>query len=80
MDTWLWVCGSDTANKMKIPNLVVNAVNVLVMSLNNSIKAGEKFDTFKKLSQQFMILSQELENIDGEISKDKYDIIVLRSS
>ena len=25
-----------------------------------------------------MILSQELENIDGEISKDKYDIIVLK--
>ena len=51
---------SDDSNKMKIPNIVVNAVNVLVMSLNNSIKASEKFETFKKLSQQFMILSQEL--------------------
>ena len=61
---------------MKIPKIVVNAVNALVMSLNNSIKAGENFDTFKKLSQQFMVLSQELENIDGEIAKDKYDIIV----
>lgn len=69
---------SDDANKMRIPNIIVNAVNVLVLSLNNSIKAGEKFDTFKKLSQQFMILSQELENIDGEITKDKYDIIVLK--
>ena len=61
---------------MKIPKIVVNAVNALVMSLNNIIKAGENFDTFKKLSQQFMVLSQELENIDGEITKDKNDIII----
>lgn len=69
---------SEDANTMKIPNIVVNAVNVLVMSLNNSIKASEKFETFKKLSQQFMILSQELENIEGEITREKYDIIVLK--
>jgi hypothetical protein len=41
---------SEDANAVKIPNIVVNAVSVLIMSLNNSIKAGEKFETFKKLS------------------------------
>ena len=37
---------SEDANAVKIPNIVVNAVSVLIMSLNNSIKAGEKFETF----------------------------------
>ena len=52
---------SEDANKMKIPTIVVNAISVLIMSLNNSIKASEKFECFKRLSQQFMILSQEIE-------------------
>lgn len=54
---------SEDANGVKIPNIVVNAVTVLIMRLNNSIKDSEKFETFKKLSQQFMILSQEIEEI-----------------
>ena len=48
------------------------------MSLNNSIKAGEKFETFKKLSQQFMVLSQEVESIEEEITKEKADLFVLK--
>ncbi len=69
---------SEDANAVKIPNIVVNAVSVLIMSLNNSIKPAEKFEIFKKLSQQFMILSQEIEGIDGDIPKDKYDILMLK--
>ena len=69
---------SEDANTMKIPNIVVNAVSVLIMSLNNSIKAGEKFETFKKLSTQFMMLSQEVEGIEEEITKEKADILVLK--
>lgn len=69
---------SEDAETVKIPNIVVNAISVLVMSLNNSIKASEKFETFKKLSQQFMILSQEIESIDGEMSKEKFDIIMVK--
>ena len=68
---------SEDANAMKIPNIVVNAVSVLIMSLNNSIKAGEKFEIFKKLSTQFMVLSQEIESIE-ELTKEKYDIFVLK--
>lgn len=69
---------STDANAIKIPNIVVNAVSVLIMSLNNSIKAAEKFEIFKKLSQQFMALSQELEGIEEDIPKDKYDILMLK--
>ena len=69
---------SEDANAIKIPNIVINAVSVLIMSLSNNIKASEKFDMFKKLSQQFMILSQDIEGIEEDISKDKYDILILK--
>ena len=39
---------SEDANAVKIPNIVVNAVSVLIMSLNNSIKPAEKFEIFKR--------------------------------
>jgi hypothetical protein len=70
---------SEDSNSVKIPNIVVNAVSVLIMSLNNSIKASEKFESFKKLSQQFMILSQEIEGIENdEMDKEKYNLIMLK--
>ena len=67
---------SENANTMKIPNIVVNAISVLIMSLNNSVKASEKFESFKRLSQQFMILSQEIEGMETSIDKDKYAILI----
>lgn len=69
---------SEDANAIKIPNIIVNAVSVLIMSLNNSIKPAEKFEIFKKLSNQFMILSQEIEAIEGDIPKDKVDLLMLK--
>jgi hypothetical protein len=69
---------SEDWNTVKIPNIAVNAVSVLIMSLNNSIKAGEKFETFKKLSTQFMVLSQEVEGIEEEITKEKAELFVLK--
>ena len=39
---------SEDANEVKIPNIVVNAISVLIMSLNNSIKASEKCDLFRR--------------------------------
>jgi hypothetical protein len=53
---------SEDANAVKIPNIVVNAVSVLIMSLNNSIKAGEKFETFKKLSPIHGIIPRSRRN------------------
>jgi len=49
---------SEDANKMKIPNIVVNVMSVLIMSLNNSVKTSEKFECLKQLSQQFMIYAR----------------------
>jgi hypothetical protein len=69
---------SEDANSVKIPNIVVNAVSVLIMSLNNSIKPAEKFEIFKKLSQQFMILSQEIEAIEGDIPPQTAALVTLK--
>ena len=52
------------ANDVKLPNIIVNAISVLIISLNNSIKAGEKVDNFKKLSQGFLLLVTEMEDDD----------------
>jgi hypothetical protein len=69
---------SEDANSIKIPNIIVNAVSVLIMSLTNSIKASEKFEIFKKLSQQYMMLSQEIEAYDANVSKETYNILTLK--
>ena len=70
---------SQDANTIKIPNIVVNGISVLIVSLNNSIKSSEKFEVFKKLSQQFMMLSQEIEVIEtNEINPEQYSIIILK--
>lgn len=70
---------STDANTVKIPNIVVNALSVLIISFMNSIKPSEKFDLFKKLSNNFMELSQEIDSVEGnELSKDQYEIILLK--
>ena len=68
---------SDDANTVKIPNIVVNAISVLIMSLNNSIKASEKCDLFKRLSQQFLLLAGQIEN-DNEITDSDFQLIALK--
>lgn len=70
---------STNAEDVKIPNIVVNAVSVLIMSLNNTIKSSEKFEIFKKLSQSFMFLAQEIEAFEtNNLEKEQYDFIMLK--
>ena len=70
---------SDDSNSVKIPNIVVNAISVLMMSIINNIKAAEKYDTFKRLSQAFLELAQEIDSIEGnEVDIDKYNMLVLK--
>ena len=70
---------SEDANSVKIPNIVVNAISVLIMSITNSVKPAEKFDIFKRLQQQFMELSVEIEAVeDDDISQEQYNIFVLK--
>ena len=68
---------SDDANTVKIPNIVVNAISVLIMSLINSIKASEKCDLFRRLSQQFLLLAGQIEN-DNEITDSDFQLIALK--
>ena len=65
---------SENANEVKIPNIVVNAISVLLMSLNNSVKASEKCDLFHRLGQQFLVLSGQIEN-DIELTENDFNII-----
>jgi hypothetical protein len=71
---------STDSEKMKIPNIVVNACSVLLISLLSSIKPAEKFEQFKKLSQQFLTLSHDLETLDedDEDYKNKLNILSLK--
>ena len=71
---------STDSEKMKIPNIVVNACSVLLMSSLASIKPAEKFEQFKKLSQQFLTLSHDLETLDDddEDYKNKLNILSLK--
>lgn len=66
---------SSKSDDVKIPNIVVNAVSVLIMSLSNSIKASEKLDVFHRLSIAFMSLSVEIENLDEDVSADELKLI-----
>ena len=68
---------SENANDVKIPNIVVNAISVLIMSLNNSIKASEKCDLFRRLSQQFLLLAGQIVN-DNEITDSDFQLIALK--
>ena len=68
---------TENANDVKIPNIVVNAISVLIMSLNNSIKASEKCDLFRRLSQQFLLLAGQIEN-DNEITDSDFQLIALK--
>jgi hypothetical protein len=68
---------SEDANVVKIPNIVVNAISVLLMSLNNSIKASEKCDLFHRLGQQFLVLSGQIEN-DVEVTENDFNIIAVK--
>ena len=68
---------STDSNQVKIPNIIVNAISVLIMSLANNTRASEKFENFKKLSQQFMLLSQEIDAIeDDNIPIEEYKLFL----
>lgn len=67
---------SEDANEVKIPNIVVNAVSVLIISLNNSIKASEKCDLFRRVGQQLLLLTGRIEN-DNEIDDAEFKLLAM---
>lgn len=67
---------SDNAEDVKVPNICVNAVSVLIMSLNNSIKASEKTDLFRRIGQQLLLLTGKIEN-DNEIDDSEFKLLAM---
>jgi hypothetical protein len=67
---------SDNAEDVKVPNICVNAVSVLIMSLNNSIKASEKCDLFRRIGQQLLLLTGKIEN-DNEIDEAEFKLLAM---
>ena len=57
---------TENGNDLKLYNIIVNSISVLLISLNNTIKASEKADNFKKLSQSFLLLVSEIDNDDNK--------------
>ena len=75
---------NETKNTMKLPNIVVNGVSVMVLSVSNQLKVPEKVELFKNLSNQFLLLAHSIEALEPEnITRDiinstteKYDILL----
>ena len=71
-------------SNMKIPNVVVNGVSVLLLSMQSAMKVPEKCELFKSLSNQFLVLAHLIENeeendLTNEKIKnyvDKYDSLI----
>jgi hypothetical protein len=74
----------DGHNNMRIPNVVVNGISVLLMSLQSSMKVSEKVQSFKNISNNFLLLAHQIEgteqtHLDNEKINafvDKYDSLV----
>ena len=70
---------------MKIPNVIVNGFSVLLISYQNQLKVVEKVETFKSLSNNFLLLAHQIEGLEpDEIDRnmvnnltDKYDTFVM---
>lgn len=71
-------------NLMRIPNITVNGISALILSMSTNLKVNEKCESFKSLSHNFLLLAHQLETYtDDDVSKDivnslvdKYDNLV----
>ena len=72
----------DKSFDLKIPNVVINGISVLIMSITQNLKSAEKTEIFKSTSNSFLLLTHEIESyeeIDNEkinILQEKYDSII----
>lgn len=65
--------GTFSADSMQIPNIVVNSMTALFISLLNQYKVSEKASTFRHLGLKYMTLLHHIEDIinnDTDISAD----------
>lgn len=72
----------DKSMDLKLPNVIINGISVLIMSITTNLKSAEKTELFKNASNSFLLLTHEIESyeeIDNEkinILQDKYDVII----
>ena len=72
----------DKTMSLKLPNVIINGLSVLIMSITTNLKSAEKTEIFKNTSNSFLLLTHEIEgieDIDNEkinILQDKYDAII----
>jgi hypothetical protein len=67
---------SDNPQEMKVPNICINGVSVLIVSLNNSVGASSKCDLFKRIGQQLLLLTGKIEN-DNEIDEAEFKLLAM---
>lgn len=71
--------GSFQPDEMKVPNIVINALTALLISLINNYKIVEKQQTFRNLSLKYMNLLHDIEDKlanDNNIEPDEIRTIV----
>lgn len=67
---------SNNPEEMKVPNIIINGVSVLIVSLNNSVKPSEKCDLFKRIGQQLLLLTGKIEN-DNELTEEDFKLLAM---
>ena len=58
-------------NNLKIPNVVVNGISVLILSMQSTMRVAEKCELFKGLSNHFLVLAHQIENEEEELTNEK---------
>ena len=75
----------DHKKHMQLPNIIVNSLNVLLLTSMNMLKVVEKADHFKSKANEFLELSHQIEasrsieQLDNEkfiTLQDKYDMLI----
>jgi len=51
---------------MRLANIIVNAVSVLVLSVQSNLKASEKVELFKSLAISYLKLAHSIEALEDE--------------
>ena len=56
----------DGNGKIKIPHVVVNGVSVLLISYQSNLKAAEKVELYRNLSNEILQLAHQIEGLNHE--------------
>jgi len=57
---------SETNQTMRLANIIVSVVSVLVLSVQNNLKASEKVELFKSVAISYIELAHKIEGLEDE--------------